>query len=310
MIGLIVNILAVIIGGGIGCMLTGKFPTRIQRLILQFIGAVALFLGARAFIGGWFSDTSTAKETTGTLLVIFALLVGGVFGEAFRLDKLLDSLGRALGRFYGRIAAEGADGQNEKSSQGTPNRKEAIKQAKRATARRSASAVPAPKADSEKPRPWQISKLPIHPAPPTRTGSRFADGFVWATLLCALNAVSFTGTVTAVTTGEPKELFVKAAVDAVMVLFLASIYGMGPAFAALPIFVVEGIMLFVTNQWTALMTPTLLSHLTVIAATITIGVGVCLSFGKKWRVVNLLPAFLISPIYGLIVKLAETAIEK
>ncbi len=296
LIGTIVNTLAILLGGGIGCMIRGKFPVRVQRLILQFIGIVALFLGARSFLAGWFADTATGQEATGTILVIFALLVGSTFGEALRLDRLVDKFGKWLSRFEAR----------------EQDRKDAVRHAKqaiKASAKAPATSEDTP-ADETVVHWWQISKLPTYDLPDIRTGNRFADGFAWATLLCAVSSLSFSGAITAGLTGEPKELFIKAAIDAVIILFLASIYGMGATFGALPVLCVQGIMVFISHRWKDLMTPTLIAHLTILSAVITLGAGICLCFGKKWRVINLLPALLISPIYGLIVDFGDKLIKK
>ncbi len=311
MIGIVVNTLAILVGGGIGCIFCGKFPVRIQRLILQSIGAVALFLGARSFVGAWFVESTTAMETTGTLLVIFALLVGWVFGEALRLDKLVDALGGLFKSLDKPSPSGSASGKHAKAS-GAPARKKAIRDAKRAVKNPGASAelTSGRPASKERIRPWEISRLPDHPTMETRSGDRCVDGFAWTTLLCALNAMSFSGAITAGMTGETKELLIKAAVDAVIVLFLAAIYGIGAACGAVSVLAVEGILIFVSAQWPDLMTPTLISHLVIIAAVMTVGAGICLCFGKKWRVVNLIPALLISPIYGLVVNYADKVIKK
>ncbi len=309
MIGTIVNTLAILIGGGFGCIFTGKLAPRIQRLLLQCIGLVALFLGARSFIGGWFDSFAESVETKGTLLVIFALLIGALFGEALRLDKLMDKLGKAFSSLYGQDAEDASSDQSSAKGQASPARKDAIRQAKKAARHGAPPTVP-DKESGGRMRWWEISKYPTYPTVETRSGSRFVDGFVWATLLCALSGMCFSGAIAAGLSSEPKELFIKAAIDGVLVFFLASIYGMGATFGAAPVLVVESLMIFISNQWASLMTDTLIAHLTVIAAVISIGAGICLCFGKKWRVMNLVPALLISPIYGLIVKLAEGAIEK
>ncbi len=312
MIGTVINTLAILIGGLLGCMIHGKFPVRIQRLILQCIGLVTLFFGARSLVEGWFVDSTTAMEATGTMLVLFSLLIGGVFGEALQLDKLVDKLGMLLCRFDMEGTQKETSGGKSAKGRAAASRTNAIRQAKRAAKNPAAPIAPASTAGSENDeriRWWQISKLPDHPTMETRTGHRFADGFAWATLLCALNAMSFSGAIAAGMSDEPKELFIKAAIDAVIVLFLASIYGMGATFGAIPVLAVESLMVFVSSTWTERMTPTLIAHLTIIAAVMTIGAGINLCFGKKWRVINLLPALLISPLYGLIVNSAEKLIK-
>ncbi len=312
-LGIIVNVLAILVGGGFGSMLCCKWPPRIQRLILQCIGIVALFLGARSLIGAWFTDAKYSLEVTGTMLVLFALLIGGLFGEALQLDRLLDKLGKKLSFLDKNTEPEGK-GTAKGGKSGTPSaaqRKEAVKKAKAVAKGKSPEAASAKTpADGAPAKWWQISQRPDYALADPRTGNRFADGFALATVLCAVSAMAFSGSIAAGLDGETKELFIKAAIDAVLVFFLSSIYGMGATFGAIPVLAVEAIMLFVSDKWSKMITPTLTAHFVIIAAIITLGAGINLCFGKKWRVINLVPALLISPIYGLIVEFAEKALDK
>ncbi len=269
-IGTTVNVLAVVAGGSIGMLLRGRLPIRIRRLIPQFVGLVALFLGARSLLEGWFSDGELGVEVTGTMLVILALLIGGLCGEALRLDRFLDKLGWALGRLT-RQDPPSDTGKKSPASKKQPT----------------------------------ILADPTDAALGLRTGSRFADGFVISTVLCAFSAMSFSGTIQEGLGGGSKELFIKAAIDAVLVLALASVYGLGAVFGAAPLLLVQSEMSAISYLWGDKMTPTLIAHLTIIAAVITMGMGINLSFGKRWRVVNLLPALLISPLYGLIMQVFD-----
>ncbi len=299
-IGTIVNVLAIIMAGSLGVMIRGKWSVRFQRLILQYIGAVVLFLGGRSLLSGWFVKGTPGVEVTGTILVLFALPVGMVFGEALQLHRLLDKLGLALSHTFSREDA--AAKENTRASSG------------RKGANRRAAEPAVEEFDEEEDAAlgedipwWQISKRPVHDLPATdlRSGSRFADGFVLSTLICAFSAMSFTGAITEGMTGDTKELFIKAAIDAVIIFFLSTIYGAGAAFGAVSVSVVQGLMTFISDHRIKQMTPTLIAHLTIISAVITIAVGAALCFGKKWKVANLIPALLISPLYGIIMQYAD-----
>ncbi|MBD9296097.1 MAG: DUF554 family protein [Megamonas funiformis] len=80
-LGTIANTIAVIIGGGIGLFLKKGIKKSLQDSLLQAMGIAVLFIG----IGGTLSQMFVFKdghlETTGTMLMIFSLLIGTLIGE-------------------------------------------------------------------------------------------------------------------------------------------------------------------------------------------------------------------------------------
>lgn len=85
MLGTIVNVLAVLAGGSLGLLLNKRLPERFVRIFFQVIGLFTLFLGF-----------SMALETTHVMLMVMALVTGGVIGEGLRIDKWLERMGDAL----------------------------------------------------------------------------------------------------------------------------------------------------------------------------------------------------------------------
>lgn len=81
-IGSTVNALAIIGGSLIGCWLQSRFPERIRTIVFQGLGLCVLLIGIQM-----------ALKVENILIVIFALLMGGITGELLRLDTLLERLG-------------------------------------------------------------------------------------------------------------------------------------------------------------------------------------------------------------------------
>lgn len=92
-LGTIANTIAVIIGGGIGLFLKKGIKKSLQDSLLQAMGIAVLFIG----IGGTLSQMLVFKdghlETTGTMLMIFSLLVGTLIGEIINIEAKLEKLG-------------------------------------------------------------------------------------------------------------------------------------------------------------------------------------------------------------------------
>ncbi len=268
-LGLIVHVLSIIVAGSIGAMLRGKLRIGYQDILQQVVGIGVLLIGFAGAFDSFFVLQDGQIETTGTLLVLFSLIVGTVFGEAFDVEKALTRLGGCFRRI---------------------GEKESAKEAARAQHKKQA-----PPSD----------KLPTAPSP-----YRFEDGFVIASVICAVSAMGFVGAVNAGMEGETTTLFIKAALDAAVVLVLAMLYGPGVPFAALPVLLVEGIVILVAVLKGDLLTPTLVDQIALIAAVITMAAGIHLSFGKRLRVANMIPAALIPVLYGLILLITEKLVDK
>ena len=88
-LGTIANTIAVIIGGCIGLFLKKGIKKSLQDSLLQAMGIAVLFIG----IGGTLSQMLVFKdghlETTGTMLMIFSLLIGTLIGEIINSNMLL-----------------------------------------------------------------------------------------------------------------------------------------------------------------------------------------------------------------------------
>ncbi len=87
MIGTLVNFGAVIIGGSIGLIIHRNLPKRYVQLIFQIMGLFTLVLGFKMALGG-----------QQLLIMIFSLILGGLIGEVFKIDKWVNSLGDRVKR--------------------------------------------------------------------------------------------------------------------------------------------------------------------------------------------------------------------
>ncbi|GEM89279.1 DUF554 domain-containing protein [Oceanithermus desulfurans] len=97
--GTLVNVLTVLLGSGLGVLIRGRLPGRMQRVIVQGVGLVTLFIGF-SMAGSLGSAAGGAVD--GVILGLLALVLGGVLGEALGLEERLERLGDLLkARFRG-----------------------------------------------------------------------------------------------------------------------------------------------------------------------------------------------------------------
>jgi uncharacterized membrane protein YqgA involved in biofilm formation len=81
-VGSLVNALAIIAGGTVGLLLHGRFPERFRVVVFQGLGLCVTVLGLQM-----------ALKAQNILVVIFSLLIGGLLGEALRLEDRLEGVG-------------------------------------------------------------------------------------------------------------------------------------------------------------------------------------------------------------------------
>jgi uncharacterized membrane protein YqgA involved in biofilm formation len=91
MTGTLLNIVAVLIGGGLGMIFGARLPERLRHTLLATLGLFTFALGLRMFL-----------QTSNPLIVLASLLVGVLLGEWWQIEEGLKSLGARLeARFAG-----------------------------------------------------------------------------------------------------------------------------------------------------------------------------------------------------------------
>ena len=80
MIGTLINVVTVLLGGGLGTFLGDKLPERVRETVLQGIGLVTLVLGIHL-----------TMDTHSILIVMGSVLAGAVLGEWWCIDARLEA---------------------------------------------------------------------------------------------------------------------------------------------------------------------------------------------------------------------------
>jgi len=83
-LGTLINVVAVLIGSGIGLLFKESFPDNIKTIIFQAIGLGILLIGVMMSL----------KLPDGLLLhLIFSLIIGGIIGQIIGLEVIFSNLG-------------------------------------------------------------------------------------------------------------------------------------------------------------------------------------------------------------------------
>lgn len=123
---------------------------------------------------------------------------------------------------------------------------------------------------------------------------RFVEGFVAASLTVCVGAMAVVGSVMDGISGDYSILAVKAVLDFVIVMVLASVLGRGCIFSAIPVFVFQGLMTLLAVFIKPLMTDAAIGNLSLVGSILIFCVGVNLVWGKQIRAANLLPALIFA----------------
>lgn len=127
--------------------------------------------------------------------------------------------------------------------------------------------------------------------------SRFVEGFVNTSLIICVGAMAIVGSIQDGLNGDFSMLAAKAVLDFVIVVVLASTYGIGVMCSALAILVYEGCITLAAHFAGYFVAEELIANLSYIGSALIFCVGINIAFGKKFRVGNMLPALLIPVLY-------------
>ncbi len=101
-LGTAINIATIITGASLGVLVGGRMPERTRSLITDVLGLITILGAASALIPMWGERYINALPKGWTLLIILAaLLIGGILGSAAKLETRLDSFGEYLRKKFG-----------------------------------------------------------------------------------------------------------------------------------------------------------------------------------------------------------------
>jgi uncharacterized membrane protein YqgA involved in biofilm formation len=94
--GTLLNALTVLIGGLLGTVLGDRLPERLRENVVRGVGVFTLAMG-----------TKFAIDTSNLLYILGSILIGGVIGSLWGVDRRLNELGAALQRRFASRAGGG-----------------------------------------------------------------------------------------------------------------------------------------------------------------------------------------------------------
>ena len=131
---------------------------------------------------------------------------------------------------------------------------------------------------------------------PVPHSTRFAEGFVVASLVFCVGPLALVGSIQD-GLGDPEMLLVKAGLDGFASLAFASVYGWGVGLAALSLGVLQGGIAAAGHLLDGVLSDPMLDALGAAGGILLLGIALRLLELKKVRVANLLPAVALAPLF-------------
>lgn len=118
-LGTIINVLAILIGTAAGIVVGNRLSDKTSRVVTDGLGLVVLILGGLNVISLLNSEfVSAVGPGIPLLIVIGAILIGGIIGSALKIEQRLENFGAFLQK---RFAGKGSKDSKEKFITGFVN---------------------------------------------------------------------------------------------------------------------------------------------------------------------------------------------
>mgnify|MGYP001043020047 FL=1 len=245
--GVAINIVAVLIGTAVGLVFGRLISERFRAIAFSAIGLAVIVIGATIALGGLADLGTTHLGDYGALVLVGALVVGSLVGEALRIEHRLERFGRWLqAKTYGSpmLAAGGADQPGER-------------------------------------------------------GHTLVEGFVTASLLFCTGAMTVLGSLQD-GLGDPSLLSLKALLDGVASIALATTLGAGVGLSVIPILVLQGGIALTAGFLEPYITPAVIASIEAIGGALILAIGLDLTGIKRLPVGNMLPAVFLGAAVALV----------
>lgn len=134
----------------------------------------------------------------------------------------------------------------------------------------------------------------------------FAQGFMNATVLFCVGAMSVVGALNDGLSGDATTLYVKSALDFTSAIILSSTMGFGVIFSFIPLFIYQGAISLFASVLQNVLHGIVLDRVCFVGYAIIICIGLNFLLRDKIKTANMLPALLVAVIYSAVESLVAS----
>ena len=122
---------------------------------------------------------------------------------------------------------------------------------------------------------------------------KFNEGLITAFILFCIGPMTFLGTLQAGTMTNNDLLYTKSLLDGISSIILASVFGSGILFSAIPLFLFQSALTLLSMQLNNFLSPQIINGLNATGGVLLLMLGINILEIKKIAIANLLPSLLI-----------------
>ncbi|HLS46475.1 MAG TPA: DUF554 domain-containing protein [Ornithinicoccus sp.] len=263
--GTVLNVLTVLVGSILGMLFGHRLSESTRSVVTDSLGLVTLMVAILSMLE---ISSPALEEYVGSgvpvLIVLGALLIGGIIGSLLRIERRVESLAGVIQSFVARrtpgVAALDA----------------------------AADEVLTDDADH--------AAEPGASHPHVSARERFIEGWLTASLLFCVGPLTILGSLNDGLGRGIDELALKSVLDGFAALAFASSFGLGVAFSAVSVAVVQGGLTVVGVLLGSLVPDAHIAALTVVGGLLLVGIALRLLRIRDIPVGDLLPALAVAPV--------------
>jgi uncharacterized membrane protein YqgA involved in biofilm formation len=267
-LGTLVNVAAVLAGSSIGVLIGDRLPQRTRDLVTDAVGLVTLMVAA--LDGASLVDPAlrlAVGPSAPVLIVLGAMLLGGIAGSLLKIEERLNGVGALLQRRLGRAGRASvqdvvpAGGLAEGIVEGVIAESPAVRGAARASER-----------------------------------ERFIEGFVTASLVFCVGPLTIIGSLQDGLGHGFSQLALKSVLDGFTSIAFAASMGWGVASAAVSVLVIQGSLTAIAAGLGGLLPAASVAAMTATGGLLLAGIAIRLLRLRTLPVADLLPALIVAPL--------------
>lgn len=130
----------------------------------------------------------------------------------------------------------------------------------------------------------------------SREDGMFVEGLVTAFLIFCIGSMTITGAIEEGINNNPSILLAKSALDFFTSMSLATVFGLGVLFSAIPLLIFQGSITLIASYSGFILNESVVKELSGVGGILLLGLGITILEIREIKVANLLPALIIAPI--------------
>jgi uncharacterized protein len=261
-LGTIINVVAILIGSAIGVALGHRLPQRTRDVVTDGVALAVLLVAALSAAAVLDPEVSDSVGSSGVLIVLGSLLIGGILGSLWRIEARLEGLGESI---------------------------------RRRLSRRGSTDDPEDTVDVE------VEGALTDPDAPPGKPNTFVEGFVTASLVFCVGPLAILGSLSDGLGLGINQLALKSVMDGFTSIAFAASLGWGVAASALVVGVYQGTLTLLGWALGSVLSGAQIALLTATGGLLLVGIALRLLRIRQVPVGDLLPALIVAPILTALV---------